>query len=158
MRTRTTPFRSTCMSSLNLMSGYIDDLTEAKNAGLLVAIEIDEPSPGCGDFQLEPASVARLARALPRRQKATSEQDFQSCVFSARDVVQRKRRRVSCRARIVLSRDHVDVSSRQLYETKPSSSCLRGDTRPFLYYSVQPTIRDRLVRRSHLAVMLCERA
>lgn len=58
MRTRTTPFWSTCMSSLNLMSGYIDDLTEAKNAGLLVAIEIDEPSPECGDFQLEPSSVA----------------------------------------------------------------------------------------------------
>ena len=100
------------MSSLNLMSGYIDDLTEAENAALSVAIETDELSTEYGDFQLEPASVARLARALPRRQKDTSEQDFQSCVFSARDVVQKKRRRVSCRARIVLSRDQVDVTSR----------------------------------------------
>ena len=78
-----------------MISGYIDDFTEAENAALLEAIEIDELSTEYGDFQFDPASVARLARALPLRQKATSEQDFQSCVFSARDVVQKKRRRVS---------------------------------------------------------------
>lgn len=93
------------------MSGYIDDSIAAEKVASSLAMDTELESTEYGDFQLELASVARAAKALPRRQNAESEQDFQSCVFNANERVQHKRKDASWIARIVVVVVNVSISS-----------------------------------------------
>jgi len=83
IRTLNTPSSCARTSSLNTVSGYMDECTVAVNDDLSADIAMDCASTEYGDFHVDDAPFARLASARPRRQKPACEHVLKSLCFTA---------------------------------------------------------------------------